>query len=210
MKAQWRYLTVYLLLGLAALFIATYATQAIPVAKPLTDIPVQIGNWTMTRQAEFSPSVLANLRPTDYLYREYKDSQGRGISLYIGYHDGGPDSGPIHSPKHCLPGAGWYAMGEQKIQLAIAGEPLDVVQSLYAKGGNQEFFLYWYQVKGEVLTNEYALKIAEIRNAMVYRRKDTAFIRISIPAAENISEPAVLAGDFLTQVFPHIKAALPM
>jgi EpsI family protein len=210
MKAQWRYLTVYLLLGLAALFIATYATHAVPVARPLQEIPIQLGNWKMTRQTEFSLKVLAGLRPTDYLYREYADPQGRNLSLYIGYHDGGPDSGPIHSPRHCLPGAGWMAMAEQTTHLAIAGEQLKVVQSLYAKGSNQEFFVYWYQVKGEVLTSEYALKIAEIRNAMLHRRKDSAFIRISIPNAANVADPAGLAGDFVARVFPHIKAALPM
>jgi EpsI family protein len=210
MKAQWRYLTVYLLLGLAALFIQTHATHAVPVAQPLTGIPTQLGEWKMIRQTEFSPKVLAGLRPTDYLFREYVDSQGRNLSLYIGYHDGGPDSGPIHSPKHCLPGSGWHAVAEQTTQLAIAGEQLKVVQSLYAKGSSQEFFVYWYQVKGEVLTNEYALKIAEIRNAMLHRRKDSAFIRISVPDAANIADPASLAGDFITRVFPHIQAALPL
>ena len=210
MKTQWRYLTVYLLLGLAALFIATYTTHAVPVAKPLDGIPTQLGDWRMIRQTQFSPGVLANLRPTDYLYREYADPQGHNLSLYIGFHDGGPDSGPIHSPKHCLPGGGWQALAEQTRQLVIAGEQLVVVQSLYAKGGSQEFFVYWYQVKGEVLTNEYALKVAEIRNAMLHQRKDSAFIRISVPDAASVADPAALASNFIAQVFPHIKAALPM
>jgi EpsI family protein len=164
----------------------------------------------MTRQTEFSPKVLAGLRPTDYLYREYVDPEGHSVSLYIGYHDGGPDSGPIHSPKHCLPGSGWHAVAEQTMQLTVAGKSFNVVQSLYAKGGSQEFFVYWYQVKGEVLTSEYALKIAEIRNAMLHRRKDSAFIRISIPDAANIADPAALAGDFITRVFPHIQTVLPL
>jgi len=60
---------------------------------------------------------------------------------------------------------------------------------MYAKGGSQEFFVYWYQVKGEVLTNEYALKIAEIRNAMLHQRKDSAFIRISVPDAAKRRRP---------------------
>jgi len=210
MKAQWRYLAVYLLLALAALFIQTHTTHAVPVAQPLTGIPTYLGEWKMVRQAEFSPRVLANLRPTDYLYREYVDPDGHSLSLYIGYHDGGPESGPIHSPKHCLPGGGWHALGEATHQLTIDGQSLDVVQSLYAKGDSQELFVYWYQVKGEILTNEYALKLAEIRNAMLHQRKDSAFIRISIPNAANIADPAGMAESFVAEVFPHIKAALPM
>jgi len=37
-ESQWRYFAVYLLLGMAALFIATHATHAVPVAKPLEEI----------------------------------------------------------------------------------------------------------------------------------------------------------------------------
>jgi EpsI family protein len=210
MRSQWRYLTVYLLLGLVALFIATYATQPVPVAKPLNDIPMQLGSWMMTRQTQFSLQVLARLRPTDYLYREYTDAQGSSVSVYIGYHDGGPNSGPIHSPKHCLPGGGWHLVDEQTKPLVVDGQQFNVVQSVYAKGSSQEFFVYWYQVKGEVLTNEYALKFAEIKNAMLHRRKDSAFIRISIPDAANVSDPAGLTGDFIARVFPHLKAALPL
>lgn len=210
MKAHWRYLTVYLLLGLAALFVHTHANNAVPVARPLTEIPTTLGDWRMIRQTEFSPKVLAGLRPTDYLFREYVDAQGRSLSMYIGYHDGGPNSGPIHSPKHCLPGGGWMVVDEKTRPLEVAGRRFDVVQSVYAKGGNQEFFIYWYQVKGKVLTNEYALKLAEISNSMLHRRKDSAFIRISIPDADRINEPAKVAEDFIARVFPHIAAALPM
>lgn len=210
MKAHWRYLTVYLLLGLAVLFVHTHANNAVPVARPLTEIPTTLGSWRMTRQSEFTPGVLAQLRPTDYLYREYVDPQGHRLSLYIGYHDGGPQSGPIHSPKHCLPGGGWSIEAETVRPVDIAGTRFDVVQSVYAKGGNREFFLYWYQVKGQVLTSEYALKLAEIGNSMLHRRKDSAFIRISLPNADRIQDPAGVTEEFLARVFPHIAAVLPM
>lgn len=210
MKSQWRFLAVYLLLGLTTLFVHTHASNAVPVARPLTDIPQNLGSWRMTRQTEFTPGVLAQLRPTDYLSREYVDDQGRSLTLYIGYHDGGPNSGPIHSPKHCLPGGGWMAIEETVRPLEAAGQRFNVVQSVYAKGGSQEFFIYWYQVKGRVLTNEYALKFAEISNAILHRRKDSAFIRISLPDADHVKEPARVAEDFITRAFPHISAALPM
>ena len=54
MKAQARYVVVYLLLGLTALFIATHANVAVPVNKPLTDISTSPGEWTMVRQTRFN------------------------------------------------------------------------------------------------------------------------------------------------------------
>ena len=55
MRTRGRYLIVYLLLGFAAWFLHTHETVAVPVNKPLTDIPVQFEGWTMAGQSRFSP-----------------------------------------------------------------------------------------------------------------------------------------------------------
>ncbi len=149
MNSQFRYIVVYLLLGLTALFIYTHETVAVPVNEPLTDIPTVLDDWTMVGQSRFDPNVLANLKPTDYLYRVYRDSEGRSATVYLGYHAGGPDSGPIHSPKHCLPGSGWFELSEVKRTLHSAGHELPVVQAVYQNDDQKELFIYFFQVKGK-------------------------------------------------------------
>ena len=210
MRNQFRYIIVYLLLGLTALFILTHENTAVPVNEPLTDIPASFGTWTMIGQSRFDPQILANLKPTDYLYRVYRDTQGNQATIYIGYHDGGPDSGPIHSPKHCLPGGGWFELSEVKRTLPVAGRELQVVQAAYQNNDQKELFLYFFQVKGRVLVSEYSLKLAEITNSIFYNRRDSAFVRISVRYLDGQGSAAAIGEDFLTEIYPHIAAALPL
>lgn len=210
MKKQGRYIVVYLLLGLTALFLQSHETVAVPVNKPLTDIPTQLDEWTMSAQSRFSPEVLANLKPSDYLFRVYKDSEGNKATLYLGYHSGGPDSGPIHSPKHCLPGGGWFELSEVKRKIQVADGSLPLVEAVYQHGDQKEMFLYYYQVKGKALTDEYSLKFAEITNSILYNRRDSAFIRVSLQFNGEHSVAAAVGEDFLKKIYPHIASALPM
>lgn len=207
---SWRYALVFFLLAATALFIQFYREVAVPVARPLEEIPRQFEGWRLVDETHFSTAVLAQLRPTDYLYREYVDATGARVTLYLGYHAGGPDSGPIHSPKHCLPGSGWRRQQEEARQMVLTdGRPLRLVTALYRSGACEEFFVYWFQVKGATLTNEYALKLAELINALRYRRRDSAFIRISVPVTTDVAAAEQLALAFVADFYPAIQAVLP-
>jgi len=210
MKAQCRYFVVYLLLGLTALFIATHENIEVPVNKPLTDISTSLDEWTMAGQYHFDAQVLEVLKPTDYLYRSYKDQAGNRVTLYLGYHSGGPGSGQIHSPKQCLPGGGWFKLSEVKRTIQVAGKELPFVQAVYQNDDQKELFFYFFQVKGRVLTNEYSLKIAEITNSIFHNRRDSAFIRVSIPFQGDLSEATATGDRFLASIYPQIESVLPL
>ncbi|MFO7983187.1 MAG: EpsI family protein [Desulfuromonadales bacterium] len=209
-KTSFRHIIVYLLLGLTALFIYTHETVAVPVNKPLEDIPSQFGEWTMENQTYFNAQMLAVLRPTDYLYRIYRDSEGNMVTLYLGYHAGGPESGAIHSPKHCLPGSGWFELSETKRSIPVENGEIPVVQAVYQNDDQKEMFLYYFQVKGRVLTNEYSLKLAEVTNSILYNRRDSAFIRISVPFTEDQSKAERVGKRFASSIYPHITSVLPL
>ena len=207
-----RFYLVYVLLILTALFVGNRRDVLVPLSQPLEDIPVQIGSWVQADQVFFSEAVLDGLRPTDYLYRVYrqKDAQPAAtMSFYLGYHGGGPDSGPIHSPKHCLPGSGWMLESEQNRTVAVGQKQVAVVEAIYRHDDRRELFVYWYQVRGETLTSEYALKFSEVFNSMLYRRRDTAFIRISTQYQDGDLAPHTLVDQFVRELYPHIDKVLP-
>jgi len=210
MKTQGRYIVVYILLGLTAFFIATHENIAVPVNKPLVDISKNLDEWTMVGQYNFDAQTLEVLKPTDYLYRSYKDRAGNRVSLYLGYHSGGPGSGQIHSPKQCLPGSGWFELSEIKRTIQVAGKELPFVQAVYQNDDQKELFFYFFQVKGQVLTDEYSLKIAEITNSIFHKRRDSAFIRISIPFQEDLSDATEVGERFLASIYPQIASVLPL
>lgn len=210
---RWRFYLIYVLLLASAIFVGMHRDIEVPVARPLQDLPGQVGEWVQTDDFYFSDAVMAQLRPTDYVYRAYRHTDndpGAGdIAMYIGYHGGGPDSGPIHSPRHCLPGSGWTLEAEEIRTLDGEGEDLNVVEAVYRNGDHRELFIYWYQVRGRTLTNEYSLKMAEIFNSMLYERRDSAFIRISTRYREEDDKPVALLRDFVRRVYPFIKEVLP-
>ncbi len=204
-----RFFVIYLLLIMAALFVAFHEDVEVPVARPLEEIPLRLDGWTKVGESRFSDAVLKGLRPTDYLYRVYADDARRSVSLYLGYHGGGPESGPIHSPKHCLPGSGWLNISEQSKTLTIGDDEVRLVEAVYQNGGQRELFLYWFQVKGATLTSEYALKLAEITNSILHNRRDSTFVRISVPYREGDLGALEVGERFVRDFYSHIKAVLP-
>jgi EpsI family protein len=71
-------------------------------------------------------------------------------------------------------------------------------------------FIYYFQVKGQILTNEYLLKLAEIMNSVLYNRRDSAFIRISVPFSDEEAEAALVGERFLAKIYPQIVSVLPL
>jgi EpsI family protein len=204
-----RFFIVYLLLIAAAFFVHRHGNIAVPANRPLAEIPQQKSGWRMIGQTRFDERVLEVLLPTDYLYRTYADDQGHRLTFYLGYHDGGPDSGPIHSPKHCLPGSGWQELSTTAGVLTVGEEKINLAKAVYQNGHSKELFLYWFQVKGKTLSNEYALKLAEVTNSIFHNRKDSAFIRVSIPFEDDLDKAVSLGERFVRDFYPSIETILP-
>src|SRR3972149_6331040 len=134
---------------------------------------------------------------------------GEVVELYVGYHNGGRESGEIHSPKQCLPGGGWFKLKEDETSVSSGGRDIRFVKAVYQKGDAREGFLYWYQVKGEPLSSEYSLKFAQVFNSIFHGRRDSAFIRVSVPV-DMEEERAFSAGiDFIKDFYPAIEETLP-
>lgn len=204
-----RFMAVYLLMIITGLFINLHSDIAVPINRPFNEFPKSNQGWQMTSQSVFSERELKMLKPTDYLYRDYLGSGGSHVELYIGYHGGGKDSGGIHSPKHCLPGSGWYKVKNNEISLDVGTKNINLVKAIYQKGEVKTLFLYWYQLKGKSLSDEYSLKLSEILNSIFYRRRDSAFIRISV-SFEADEEKAFSTGiQFIRDFYPAIQDFLP-
>lgn len=204
-----RFLIVYALFAAAALVITFHRDVAVPINRPFSEFPNQVQSWQKSSQSEFSANVLNVLRPTDYLYRQYKDSAGKTVSLYIGYHSGGKDSGGIHSPKHCLPGSGWYEVSSRRGSLTIPGGAINLVRAVYQKAESKELFIYWFQVRDRSISDEYSLKMAEITNSALHSRRDSSFIRVSVPVDTDLDQSVAQGEQFIRDFEPSIREFLP-
>lgn len=205
----WRFIILYILLGIAALYVHTRSEASVPVNRPLAEFAQEAGPWRMIGEARFDERVLTVLLPTDYLSRTYQDDKGNQVSLYLGYHDGGPNSGPIHSPKQCLPGSGWNRLSDKTGQIDVGGQSVAYVSAEYQKDIEKQLFLYWFQVRDQYLTDEYALKFAMARNSFLHNRRDSSFIRISVMMGDSMADAEEIGRNFMQNFVPHINQVLP-
>jgi EpsI family protein len=204
-----RFLIVYVLLTAAALVITFHRDISVPTNRAFSEFPEQVQSWQMSKRNVFSDNVLGVLKATDYLSREYTDAGGKTVSLYIGYHGGGKEGGEIHSPKNCLPGSGWYEVSTHRKVLESPNGKINLVRAVYQKGESRELFFYWFQVRDRSISNEYSLKMAEIVNSVLHRRRDASFIRVSVPVDLDMDQSVARGEQFIRDFEPLFREFLP-
>jgi len=123
----------------------------------------------------------------------YYESQRKGISA--------------HSPRACIPGSGWEFSDfkQQELeQVTSDGERLPVNRAVISMGDQQLLVYYWFEQRGRVLTNEYAVKWFIFWDSLTRGRTDGALVRVMTPIEDR--EPAEAADERLREF---IQAAEP-
>ena len=210
---DWRlWITVALLLS-ATLGLRTLSHGTPMVLRiKLDNFPQQVGIWKGVDIA-IDQDVQEVLGASDLLNRVYRDSQNRNsIGLFVGYFGSQQRGGAIHSPKNCLPGAGWTALQGGLAAIDIPGypEPVNVNRYIIQKGLDKQLVLYWYQSQGRIIASEYSAKVYLVWDAVTKNRTDGALVRILTPIVEE-DEAAALerATRFVQESFPHLMEFIP-
>lgn len=211
MRSSLRYLVVIALVALTALAMLKVRHGGVetPLPHPLTAFPDVIGEWRTVRNVQFDPQTLATLRPTAYLAKSYQRPDKSVVEIYIGYHDAAAAAGPLHSPKNCLPGSGWYEATSRPITLVLGTTTLHAMLAEYRLGEQTELFLYWFQVGGESIANEYWLKLHSVYHALRTGRQDSCFIRFSLPVQDSVAKTTETLVSFVRQIYPLLRQYLP-
>jgi EpsI family protein len=152
---------------------------------------------------------------TSYVLRRYGtdlETLGADFSLYVGYYDSQTQGRTIHSPKNCLPGAGWEPVSSGTAVIATVDGPVTVNRYLIQNGTSRAIVLYWYQGRGRVAASEYAVKWDLLRDAALRGRTEEALVRVAVPVDgdENAEAAAFdLAARVAGSVIPSVFLALP-
>jgi EpsI family protein len=183
-----------------------------PLAKPLGDIPRTIlGRRAIDREIGDAERRIAGM--DDYLLRWYAvpgDSLA-DFSTYVGYYEQQSQGQTIHSPKNCLPGAGWEALEAGDRTLEVAGKPVVVNRYLLGNAGERALVYYWYQGRGRVAANEYKVKWDLLRDSALRGRSEEALVRIVVPinARTDLARADSLAGATAGALIPAVYGILP-
>lgn len=189
MTSAWRFwIATSLLAGTALLLHARNSSEIIPAREPLASFPRTLGGW-LSSDLPLTQDVLDVLGPGDFLLRDYQDpASGSDVDLFIAYFPSQRAGDAIHSPKNCLPGAGWAPVSSDRITLSLPGhEPFQANRYLIAKGEDRQLVLYWYWAHNRVVASEYAAKFYLIADSIRERRSDGSLIRVTTGLAANES-----------------------
>lgn len=190
-------------------FLQTHVIAPSPLLAPLTTFPETIGPWRKVKDTSFTPSELQVLKPTDYLVRRYANPAGEIVELYIGYHDGGQEAGPLHSPRNCLPGGGWHREESRTVALPTAQGDVPLASAVFALGPQRDLFVYWFMAGGESYADEFRFKAAHVLNSVLHSRQDSALVRVNVPLRADSQTAMETALSFLELAYPRIQHALP-
>ena len=185
--------------------------EATPPAKPLSEFPAQVGGYTTGANWPLDKATIDLLGVTDYLNRGYVSKSQGLITLYIGYFRSQRTGASIHSPKNCLPGAGWTPMTQTVYQLPLDdGRKVPVNLYVIRKGLDEQLVLYWYQAHGRIVASEYWGKFYLVYDAMRLNRTDAALVRITAPIYNGDEEQArTRALAFAKQITSDVDQIIP-
>lgn len=180
--------------------------------KPLTDFPKQISEWA-GREEHFAKEVYNFLGVDDSFLCNYRDMCGNTIQLYIGFYRSQMEGRIIHSPKNCMPGAGWNVIHSSLETIRISGGDGDdnhVIKLLLEKGSEKQVVLYWFQSRGRIVVSEYLEKVFLVIDAFKLRRTDGSFVRLISPVSngnEHITTDYMKS--FAQSIIPVLEDFLP-
>ena len=158
-----------LVLAAGCILMGAGSTQhQVPPAAPLTSLPTEIGGYK--GRDEVVPEDQRQVAGmSDYVMRIFSRDSSDIFSVYVGYYDYQVQGKTIHSPKNCLPGAGWETMQEGTARIAAGGRDYDVKRYLLANGA------------ARAKSNEYKVKWDLLRDAALRGRTEEALVRIVVP-----------------------------
>jgi EpsI family protein len=179
-----KFVVAIALLGSTALLLAGRSgNEIIPARQPLSSFPRRLGAWSGT-DIPIPPDALEVLGSGDFLLRAYENriQHEPYVDLFVAYFPSQRSGDTIHSPKHCLPGAGWLPVESGRVTVSLPGRaPFQVNRYVIAKGEERQFVLYWYLAHDRALASEYRAKFYLISDAIKMNRSDGSLLRLTTP-----------------------------
>jgi EpsI family protein len=201
-----------LVLGCVLIFHGTHKQVAVPLAGSLSTILDHVDGYRIQDQ-HVSDEERKVAGMTDYVARIYwRPDSTAAFTTYVGYYDQQTQGKSMHSPKNCLPGAGWEILHGGTATVTALGGPHVVNRYLLKNGALQAVVYYWYQGRGRVVASEYRVKYNLLRDAALEGHTEEALVRIVIPMDSTNSTEAKadrLAQRIAPALMDQVQGVLP-
>lgn len=220
MGNAWRPFVPALIMAIGAAFTWSAERQEIArLPRPLRAIPLTVAGVLGTER-DLTAEERRVVGVSDYVFRIFQRDSISAFSVYVGYYDSQATGKTIHSPRNCLPGAGWQTVESGTTSLVMADSQVTVNRYVLTNGSAQMLVYYWYQGRGRVAYSEYRVKWDLLRDAATRGRTEEALVRVMVPIPpsrgstasewqERVRRAEALATEAATELLPLVARALP-
>lgn len=201
---------ITIMLATAALTGYAGHSEQIAPNKSFEAFPLEIGQW-QGRKGALDEEVYNILGVEDYVLANFQKDRTSYVNLYVGFYQSQKKGDIIHSPKNCMPGAGWNIARTTIETIDIQEFPngMQVIKLLLQKGPEKQVVLYWFQSRGRIIASEYMQKIWLVVDSIVKNRTDGSFVRLISPVVTDEQAAVKLLKDFAKTVYPVLTEHIP-
>jgi EpsI family protein len=193
-----------LMVAIVAVHMPSNQLEVFP-RQPLEHFPIAFAGW-QGFNVPLEPRIVRALGVDDYLSRIYQGNDPESVDLYIAYYARQRIGITIHSPKNCLPGAGWQPISASFVSVTLPDGSSRLVNAyLVEKGSERNLVLYWYQLHGRIVASEYWSKLYTVLDATYLHRTDEALVRIVTRSGDNESEARSRATAFASAALMELQ-----
>lgn len=181
--------------------------EIIPQRQSFKDFPLHLGDW-QGQQSLLPVDQLKVLKLTDYVLADYRQQEVKAVNFYVAYYASQKRRAAPHSPKVCIPGGGWEITSIERIEV----EGQSVNRLMIKKGLQKQLVYYWYQQRGKIVANEFAMKWTLFQDALFLNRTDGALVRLTTQITTDETEQAAekRLHDFFRDVEPVLDDYIPV
>ncbi len=185
--------------------------EKVPIKKPLSALPLTIGEWSGDKE-RMDQEFVDELQFSDYAMVDYKNPRGQTVNFYTAYYESQSKGVSTHSPETCLPGSGWLFREAGATDVPLGqGRSIIINRAFMEKTGAKELTYYWFAMRGRVLTNLYQVKFYSFWDALTKHRTDGALVRLITPVYDNekTEDAEKRLQGFTEKIVPVLKEYIP-
>ena len=145
--------------------------------------PRDIAAWSGITEM-LDPETEAVLGATDYINATYIAPGEGTVNLFAAWYESQTEGEGLHSPEVCLPVGGWEVFSIDPTPVSIPGTVYGdfmVNRAVIQKGMSKQLVYYWFEQRGQRMTNDYAAKFSVVWDSLTRGRSDGALIRFVTP-----------------------------